>query len=81
MEFFWSQVHHFFYKNKIITTTLEMSRGPNTSIPPHTHREFLAKSNLDCLIGQGRQDPLQRSFHQTSKSFSLKHDHKNCQAD
>ena len=71
----------FLYKNKIITTTLSMSRGPTTTIPPHTHREFLVRSNLGSLIGQGRQNACERSFHNTSKSFSLKHDHQNCEAD
>ena len=71
----------FLYKNKIITTTLSMSRGPTTTIPHHTHREFLARSNLGSLIGQGRQNGCERSFHNTSKSFTLKHDHQICEDD
>jgi len=54
-----------------------MSKGTTTSIPPHTHRGFLAKSNLDALIRQGRQNPLEHSFHNTSKSFSLRQDRNN----
>lgn len=58
-----------------------MSKGLVPTIPSHTNRSFLAKSNLDSLISQGRQSPLAHSFHNTSKSFSLRHDHNNCAAE
>ena len=50
-----------------------MSKGQKNSIPHHTHREFLIKSDLEDILKSGQATQMGRSMY-NPRSQSLHHD-------